>query len=156
MLLSSPGNVTPSHCPESDDAISEACTSGKREAALFVLRAKYVHKVAQSSLNRIICDYTSMLESTLHRLETGVMAALGSADAVLTKEISEIFHSQCESDPFYGLTTEFMQKFFKEEFHHMVGTCNCDQTYTNNIIIVIFDYWQEQLRGSLDIELLPQ
>ena len=95
-----------------------------------------------------------MLESTLHRLETGVMAALGNADAVLTKEICEIFHSQCESDPFYGLTTEFMQKFFKEEFHHVVGTCNCDQTYTN--IIVTFDYWQEQLRGSLDVELLPQ
>ena len=34
VLLSSPGNVTPSHCPESDDATSEACKSGKREAAL--------------------------------------------------------------------------------------------------------------------------
>ena len=85
VLLSSPGNVTPSHCPESDDATSEACTSGKREAALFVLRAKHVHKVAQSSLNGIMCDYTSMLESTLHSLETGVMAALGNKRRVSIK-----------------------------------------------------------------------
>ena len=122
---SSGGNSTPSPCPSEPEPDDDRCTSRKkqmREAALFVLKAKHVHKVAQSSLNGVMCDITTMLESTVHRLEKGVMAALGNADAALKMHVNEIFHSQEVSDPFCGLTSEYTQKtFFREEFHLVVG-----------------------------------
>ena len=91
-----PGSPTPSNCPSEPDSVDATCTftSAKermRDAAHFVLEAKHVHKVVQSSLNGVMCDFTAaMLESTVHCLETGIMAALGNEDAILKTQVSEI------------------------------------------------------------------
>ena len=38
----------------------------KKEAALFVLKSKHIHKVSQSSVNGLLCDFSSMLESRVY------------------------------------------------------------------------------------------
>lgn len=66
-------------------------------------------------------DFSTMIESRVHSLETQIMETLGDADSNVKQQIGEMFHSQDVVDPFSGLKTEHMQKiFFREEFHLVV------------------------------------
>lgn len=46
--------------------------SSSREAALFVLKARHVHKVAQSSISELLLDFTTLLEGSVHQLHSRV------------------------------------------------------------------------------------
>ena len=58
----------------------------KRAAALFVLKAKHIHKVAKSSLSDIMCDYSTMLMSTFEHAESDLMAVLSDTGIDVTSE----------------------------------------------------------------------
>ena len=91
-----------------------------REAALFILKAKHLHKVSQNTLNRLQCDFSSMLEATVHQLEVGVMDLLHMSP--LREQVRTVFHSPIVTDPFCGLTSKYMQKsFYKAEFQLVVS-----------------------------------
>ena len=45
----------------------------RREAALFVMKAKLVHHVAQSSLGEVLCDFTTLLERSVNKLHSRVI-----------------------------------------------------------------------------------
>ena len=157
---STSGTIAPSYIPgqseseeESEEEVASICAKEQlREAALFVLKAKNVYKVSQSSLNGLMCDFGAALESRVHRLETKVMAAIDNADATLKMQMTEIFNSPDVANPFCGLTTEYMQKkFFEEEFHLVVGF-DCrgggyDTTMCMMCVIVHFEL--HFLHGSL-------
>ena len=94
----------------------------KKEAALFVLKSKHIHKVSQGSLSGLLDDFSSMLESRVHSLETQILEVLGDADLTIKQQISKLFQSQDVVDPFIGLKTEHMQKiYFKENLHLVVS-----------------------------------
>ena len=94
----------------------------KKEAALFVLKSKHIHKVSQSSVNGLLCDFSSMLESRVHSLETRVLNTLRDVDSHVKTQVKEIFHSGAVVDPFKGLETEHRQKiFYKNEFNLVVS-----------------------------------
>ena len=65
----------------------------RREAALFALKAKHVHKVSQSSLNGFLCDFSTMLEFRVQQLEAGVRKVLGGNDHPLSQKVHEVFTS---------------------------------------------------------------
>lgn len=46
-----------------------ATNEKKRKAALLTLKAKHIHKISQMSLDGVLSDFTTMLESTVHHLE---------------------------------------------------------------------------------------
>jgi len=94
----------------------------RREAALFVMKAKHVHHIAQSSLCEVMTDFTSLLEQSVTRLHTRVVNLLGDIDPALQIEIDEAFNQYDVTDPFYGMTTEHKQNcFFREEFNLVVS-----------------------------------
>ena len=112
----------------SNNAIAPAViNTRKREAALFTLKAKHIHKISQRSLNGVLCDFTTMLQSTVDHLEAEVVAVIrtGSVNHQMMQQVHTIFNSPVVSDPFAGLTTEY---FYNEEFQLVVSdvhTCMC-------------------------------
>lgn len=93
----------------------------KRAAALFILKAMHVHKVAQSSLSAIMSDFSTMLESVVLQIEKDVITRVGNADPDLKACLKDIFHSHYVFDPFCGLYTSQKQNtFFSNEFHLVV------------------------------------
>ena len=110
----SEGTATNFFCSDLDESASnEECfgedpmdsfEGRKRAAALFVLKAKHVHKIAQSSLSDIMCDFSTMLESTVEHVERDVMAALSDVgidtNADTLARLNVIFHSQQVCDLF--------------------------------------------------------
>lgn len=77
--------------------------------------------MSQSSLDGLLCDISSMLESQVNSLETQVLNTLGDANPEVKVKIREIFHSKGVANLFDGLNTEHLQKkFYKEKFHLVV------------------------------------
>lgn len=117
---------------ESDLLVASTSTSRQREAALFILKAKHLHKVSQNALNGLQCDISSMLETTVHQLEVGVMDLLHMSP--LREQVRTVFHSPIVTDPFCGLTSKYMQKsFYKAEFQLVVS-------YRASIIVCVYIY----------------
>lgn len=112
--------------PEVEE-IFDTCEISKKAAALFILKAKHVHKVAQSRLNGMMGDISNLLESKVYDLESKVMAVLNfhDADPALKLEVNKIFHSTDWSDPFFGLASQFLhQKFLKAKLCLVVSSSN--------------------------------
>lgn len=107
------------------DTLSPPCDVNvftRREAALFVMKAKHVHHIAQSSLCEVMCDFTSLLERSVNKLHSSVCNLLGDVDPALRIQIDEAFNRQEIIDPFYRMTTEHMQNcFFRETFNLLVS-----------------------------------
>ena len=53
-----------------------------RASALFVLKTKHVHKVAQSSLQEIMHDISTKLETTVQHIQRDVVAELEDVGGV--------------------------------------------------------------------------
>lgn len=94
----------------------------RREAALFVLKAKHVHKVAQSSLGELLCDFTTILERSVRDVHCKVSEIVTNIDPALKSQIAMAFKSSDILDPFQGMSTEHKQNcFFKENFDLLVN-----------------------------------
>ena len=115
-------NVTDNNTPtdeiscridDPDDSISSRIDEG-RSAALFVLKAKQVHKVSQCVLTNILFDYSEMHENNIREICEKVMVTLdgffqGSTPETLKISMGEIFASPQASNPFHGLETRQKQ-----------------------------------------------
>ena len=73
-----------------------------------------------------MCDFTTMLKSTVQRVERDLVAVLNDIGIDVTAQnlntrLNAIFHSQEIRDPFCGLQTQYQQKrVFTEKFHLLV------------------------------------
>jgi len=108
---------------ESPENPVDSCQGKERAAALFILKAKHIHKVPQSALLEIMQDFKMMLESTFHYVQRNVMEVLSNLcdDPSLETCLSEIFNSQELRDPFCGLESQHMQKaIFAKQFNILV------------------------------------
>ena len=56
----------------SDAEFSSSLQERQKQAALFSLKARHVHKVAQSSIQSVMGDFTTLLESTVRKLKSRV------------------------------------------------------------------------------------
>ncbi len=114
-------NISPPASPH-DHSLRHATCMSKRDAAMFILKTKEVHKVSQSDLRGLIDDILSIVESTVHLLETKVEVALEDRGIGMNEELRQVFRSPLVNDPFQRLHTEYLQKkFFREKFHLVVS-----------------------------------
>ena len=82
----------------------------KRQAALFLLKAKEIHKVSQTALDGLIPDLTILFNQYYHS-----EVKCKFPDLVNESESQEDF------DPFQGLHSKYLQeKYFKETLHIVV------------------------------------
>lgn len=96
--------------------------SSKRASALFIMKAKQVHKVSQSSLNDLLQDVTMEVEHKVGLLEAEVSSVLASRGISMDSELLSLFRKPEIIKPFDGLETEYLQKsFFRESFGIVVS-----------------------------------
>ena len=89
------------------------------QAALFVLKAKHIHKISQSALNDLLFDVSTMISDRAQYVENKVRHHLqGGASS---SGILEAFQHPAIIDPFRGLTSRYLQlKYYRENFGLLV------------------------------------
>lgn len=105
------------------------------QAALFVLKAKHVHKISQSALDDLLFDVSTMISDRVHYVENKVCQHLqGPCNSSSSSGILEAFHHPAIVDPFHGLTSRYLQlNYYRENFGLLV--CECDATDLHDIFI---------------------
>lgn len=102
---------------EGDDVccIDSSLQERQKKAALFALKTRHVHKVAQSSIQGVMCDFTTKLESTVLELKSRVLKVIENTE--LKIKVAEIFDTPNVLDPFGGLENEYqLKKYYHEKF----------------------------------------
>ena len=94
----------------------------KRASALFIMKAKHVHKVSQSSLNYLLQDVTMEVQQKVGLLEAEVSSALASRGISMDSELLSVFQKPEILNPFDKLETEHLQKlYFDQSFGVVVS-----------------------------------
>ena len=93
----------------------------KRMVALFLLKAKEIHKVSQKSLDGIIADFTTFINLLLEDLQCEMKYWVSSKNYLINDtDLYNIF--QKFFDPFNGMNTRYLQeKYFRETLQMLVG-----------------------------------
>ncbi len=111
-------------CTVDDDVAVQASQMSDQEMqqpALFLMKAKEVNKVSQSSLNELVGDITLVLERKCQKLESSVSAALAERGIEMDPELQSLFHRPNVIAPFQRLETEYLEKkFYREKFGLLV------------------------------------
>ena len=98
----------------------------KKEAGLFLIKTKEIYKVPQSTLDSLVGDISTIVESTIKHIEKRVKMELEERGISVTKELQEIFNFPHINKVFQGLHTEFLQKkFLRENYNFVVSLCLC-------------------------------
>ena len=94
----------------------------KEIAALFLMKAKTVHKVSQCVLDELIGDISLLLDRRVESLQEEIHGAIERTGIEMSAELSLIFRRPSITAPFDGLQTEFLRrKFYKERMGLLVS-----------------------------------
>ena len=92
-----------------------------RSTALFILKAREVHKIPQSSLDSLLGDISTYIDMTKSRLIQNVDTALRERGIVMGEELQELSNSPEVTDPFKTLHSEYLQtQYFIKHFGMVV------------------------------------
>ena len=95
---------------------------GKKVEARFLLKAKHLYKVSQSSLDSLIGDIGEMIELQVAMIQQNVTSILTSRGVSLDDELREAM-SLKPGQPFSGLHSQHQQQqYFREKLHLLVCT----------------------------------
>lgn len=86
-------------------------------SALFTLKAREVHELSQCALNNILLDISVLNNLGLLALKEKVLEVLTTNGVKVSKVegLDDVFKKNYLTDPFSGLTTEYLQnKYYKE------------------------------------------
>ena len=93
------------------------------QAALFILKAKHVHKISQAALNDLLFDVSTMISDRVKYVENKVCGHFQSGS--LPSGITEMFQHPAVVDPFGGLTTRYLHlKYYRQSFGLLVCVFN--------------------------------
>ena len=137
--------------PEAEYTSSDQMIADKKVSALFLLKAKEVNKISQSSLNAVIQDFSTLLDQRIGSLKVEVSRVLRrrEIEGDISAEILSLFSESQLQKPFDGLDTEFLQQKFYTEVLGLVVSYNIQ--YCIYIIVMLFN--RNPLNGSWDVVL---
>ena len=93
-----------------------------RSTALFILKAREIHKIPQSSVDHLLGDISTYITMTKDRLMYNVRAALRQKGISMEDELLAISNSPDVTDPFNGLHSEYLQQqYFIKHFNLVVS-----------------------------------
>lgn len=104
----------------SDDTASPIVTeeNERKQSAMFILKAKTIHKVSQLALNGLLDDISTMLTSKIENLQEGIQKFTSSMSKECQESIREMFKV---SSPFMGLETQhFQEQYFVDKLGLLV------------------------------------
>ena len=93
-----------------------------RNTALFVLNAREILKISQSSMNHLLGDISTYIDMIKNRLIQNVDLLIREKGICMTEQLQTICNSSDVSDPFSGFRTEYLQKqYFIRHFNLVVS-----------------------------------
>ena len=99
-----------------------------KNSAPFLLKAREVHKVSQSSLNEITSEFAAMSSSELETVKVKIFARLKAA-GISPEGVSglqEAFSNSRLKNPYEGLSTEYQHfQYYKQNLNLVVSLCAC-------------------------------
>ena len=104
---------------EAESSIENETDKRLRSSALFLLKAKEIDRINQSSLESLMNDITVIVEQTLDEVEA--RSTFLTDDA--RKELSEIVNDPTLRNPFLSLHSEYLQKNQYKNLFGLVVSC---------------------------------
>ena len=93
-----------------------------RSTALFILKAREIHKIPQSSLDHLLGDISTYVDMIKSRLMDNVAVSLRRRGISMEDDLQAITNSPDVSDPFNGLHSEYLQRqYFIKHFNLVVS-----------------------------------
>ena len=96
-----------------DEQLSLSIPEEKKQSALFIMKSKVVHKIAQSALEGLLDDISSMFSRKVEQLHSEVKNI--TLSNVQLDSLKKVFESSTITKPFAGLETRFQQERYIEE-----------------------------------------
>lgn len=113
---------TTSQTGDSPSDSEDCCPLSMKQAGLFLLKAKEIYKIAQSDLESLIGDISTVVELTVKHLEHKVRLELDSMGICMNSDLRQVFHSPQLCGIFQGLHTEFLlQNFIRDNLKLVVS-----------------------------------
>lgn len=109
-------------CDNFDETLSNF--QHTKNMALFLLKAKEVRKVSQSSLDGLTSDFTIILQRILEQLKSGINRCLiaNGINMEAVQGLSEVFNHPNITNPFNQIESRHQQeKFYKVHLNLLVG-----------------------------------
>lgn len=95
----------------------------QRSTALFILKAREIHKIPQSSLDYLLGDISTFMDLNRSMLLHKVAVALEKKGIFMENELQALNESPDITNPFEGLHTEYLQRqYFLQHFNLVVST----------------------------------
>ena len=114
----------PSPVPSEEETPEEPYLAQRdRSTALFILKAREIHKISQSSLDSFLGDISTYIDMTKSRLIQNLDTALRQKGIVMgSEELQALSNSPEVTDPFKGLHSEYLQtQYFIKHFRMVVS-----------------------------------
>ena len=100
--------------------VSERAEAQKKAEARFLLKAKHLYKISQSSLESMIGDIGEMMEFQMTSVQRDVASILTSRGVTLDNDLRDAL-SLKPGQPFSGLRSQYQQQqYFREKLHLLV------------------------------------
>ena len=91
-----------------------------RSAALFILKAREIHKITQTSLDYLLGDISSFMDMNRTRLRQKITVALKEKGIDMEGDLLAFSNSPDIANPFEGLHTEYLQRQFFMKYFNLV------------------------------------
>ena len=128
--MGSPGAFLEGECEDQGSYV----TQHRRSTALFILKAREVHKIPQSSLDYLLGDISNFMDANRSRLLHKIAVALRERGIHMEDELLVLSSSPDVTNPFDGLHTEYLQQqYFIEHFNLVVGMPLCAATTKSRV-----------------------
>lgn len=110
----------------SEDSDKEENTTSilsKKEAGLFLLKAKELYKISELSMESLVSDISTIVESTMKHLEDRVQDVMAGKGISMTADLQQIFkYPEVPGGVFTGLhTTSLRNTFIKGTLNLVVS-----------------------------------
>ena len=95
-----------------------------KSMALFLLKAKELRKVSQTSLDSLTSDFTNILQKIIEQLKSDINRCLQTSGINMEsiQGLSETFNQENITNPFHQLESRYQQeKFYREHLNLLVG-----------------------------------
>lgn len=101
-----------SDSPMSEDHQEMYINQLHRSTALFILKAREIHKIPQTSLDYLLGDISTFMDINRSQLIQKITVALKEKGIDMESDLVALSNSQDIVNPFEGLHTEYLQRQF--------------------------------------------
>lgn len=102
----------------------ESVAQLQRSSALFILKAREIHKIPQTSLDSLLGDISTFIDVIRSRLLQRISKELKEKGIDMEQDLLALSNSPDIANPFDGLHTEYLQHQYFKKYLNLVVSIN--------------------------------